>query len=130
MHKTITILLALLPLTFASCGGGSPHADLLEEQNSHMTDFVEALKGITDEESAKAAHDKLKSIGENLAATAKRMEALGEPDIKEREKLMKDASDMAKTAMQVSNEIQRVSSISGAQETLKVIQEAMASMSQ
>lgn len=85
MRYAVTAVAMCMMLVLSGCK--DDHESLLKDSIGKMNDMTAALKSVKDKDSSKAAAPKLKSIGEDMAALKKKMEALPKPSADEDKKL-------------------------------------------
>jgi len=92
MHDRLqfALTLAIGASAMTACGGGDTHQSLAHESVALAGQLVEIIEGITDEESANAAKEKFRALGQQAASWRNRMQALGTPDDALRKKIEQD----------------------------------------
>lgn len=81
----------LIPALAASlcvaCGGASSYEEIVNAQADVLTEMIEVLEGVTDEESAEDAVDEIEALGARLGELVDEIERLPEPSTAELQRI-------------------------------------------
>ncbi|MBL8793538.1 MAG: hypothetical protein JNM56_06520 [Planctomycetia bacterium] len=126
MKKLMAVSCALLLCVVGRGAAQDTHEVLLKEMVGNLKEATNVLKGVKDEETAKAATPKVKKIAESMKETAKKLEKLGKPTKEQEAELEKKyKEDLGKLLKEFTGELLRVGKdVKGGEELLKAFQDA------
>jgi len=126
MKKLIVVSCALVLLVAGPSSAQDTHEVLLKEMVGNLKEATTVLKGVKDEETAKAASPKVKKIAESMKGTAKKLEKLGKPTKEQEAELEKKyKEELGKLLKDFTMELLRVGKdVKGGEELLKAFQDA------
>ena len=84
--STVGLLALFCVATFTGCSDPTPES-VADEMTAKMNEVSTTLKGVTDESSAKAANDKLKSIAADMKKLKAQMDKLPKPTAEQEKKM-------------------------------------------
>jgi len=77
-----------------SCGGGiGSYEDLMNAQGDLMSEMVNVLEGVNDQDSAETAASKIEAIGSQMAELAQKAQDLPKPSADEMQKIAKKQTE-------------------------------------
>lgn len=125
MKKLMVVSCALILLVAGRSAAQDTHDALLKEMLGNLKEAIGLLKGVKDEETAKAASPKVKKIAETMKETAKKLEKIGKPTKEQEADLEKKyKEDLTKSLNDFRTELLRVKDVKGGEELLKAFQDA------
>ena len=87
------LMVAVLGLLFAACGGGiDSYEDGMEAQLEIMEEMMDVLADVTDQASAKAATPRIEALGNRLAEVTAQIRALPKPETEALQEIGKSQS--------------------------------------
>lgn len=125
MKKLMVVSCALVLLVAGRSAAQDTHDALLKEMLGNLKEATGLLKGVKDEETAKAASPKVKKIAEAMKESAKKLEKIGKPTKEQEADLEKKyKEDLGKSLKEFTTELLRVKDVKGGEELLKAFQDA------
>jgi hypothetical protein len=109
MKYLLTFAVASLSLICTGCGGGDSHESLAGESLTTMKDLVATFETVKDEETAKAAKPKLKSLSDKMNALNERqakLPAMTEADVNAIDK--KYGKEMEEVQLKLASNVMRL----------------------
>lgn len=119
--STIAFLGLTAPVHAQDNEGAGPHEAIVKEMLSALEQITEALKTVTDEETAQAAKPALQKVAVLWEQVRKKAEAIKPPSKEERQKVEAYAEKFVAAQKQLFGQISRVVSVPGGREVLREI---------